>query len=76
MSLSTSETYHHTPDQVLGYIKAGEAILQKCGYSDDERVALLPSVIGLLSSKSITVVERAPIAAGAMEIPRGVGRRQ
>ena len=76
MSLSTSETYHHTPEQVRGYIDEGERILQACGYTDAERIALLPDVIRLLSSKSMTIVERAPIMAGAMEIPSGARRRQ
>lgn len=51
--MARREIFHHTPEQVRGYIDTAERILQGCGYDDAERVALLPSVLGLLASKNI-----------------------
>jgi len=52
---------HHSVDDVKGYIHQAEALLVEGGYDDAERIALLPTVIGLLSSKTILQQQPAPI---------------
>lgn len=62
------EILHHSPEQVRLYIDEAEGILTACGYDDDERIALLPTIINLLSSKTVQLVDDAPLA-----LPNGVG---
>lgn len=64
------ETPHHTIEQVANYIEVGERILQEAGYSDEERIALLPKVMELLAAKTITMAANSPVAMPAVTIPR------
>lgn len=57
---------HHTTEEVEGYIAEGERILQAAGYTDEERIALLPTVLTLLSSKSVQLQVEQPIDLGRL----------
>lgn len=69
MSLSTV-IQHHSVDDVKGYIHDAEALLVEGGYDDAERIALLPTVIQLLSSKTIMQQQAAPIGVASI-LPGG-----
>lgn len=70
--MQTIEVKHHTPEAVRLYIDQAEQILTDCGYDDAERLALLPTIINLLSAKSVTLVAEPSPVMPAMAIP---GRR-
>lgn len=51
----------NSEDEVKGWIDAGERLLVEGGYDDAERIALLPTIIGLLSAKTVLQVQQAPV---------------
>jgi hypothetical protein len=61
---------HHSEEDVKAYIDAGERLLREAGYDDAERIALLPTVIGLLSSKTI-MQQQQPQVSLAQMLPPG-----
>lgn len=64
MTLSTV-IQHHSIADVKGYIHDAEGLLVEGGYDDAERIALLPTVIQLLSSK--TIMQQAT-SGGALDL--------
>lgn len=55
----------HSEEDVKGYIDAGERLLTEAGYDAAERIALMPTMISLLSAKTIV---QTSAAGGALDL--------
>ena len=64
-----TEDHHHTPEQVRKYVEQAKAICDDVPLLEDERVALLPTLVTILSSKQVFYMEAAPLPN--LAIPRG-----
>jgi hypothetical protein len=51
----------HAEAEIKGYIDNAERILREAGYDDAERVALLPTVIGLFATHTIVTHQEPPL---------------
>lgn len=58
--MQTQIIKHHSPAEIRGYVHEAEAILTEAGYDDAERIALLPTLIGLVAARTITVTQDPP----------------
>ncbi len=56
-----TEDAHHSPEQVRGYIETALAICDEQGFSEEWRLALLPTLVTLLSAKQIFYEQVAPM---------------
>jgi len=61
----------HNDDEIKGYIHRSEAILAEAGYDDDERIALLPTILNLIAAHSIISETTQPLQ---VPLPAGLGR--
>ncbi len=70
--MQTIEIKFHTPEAVREYLKEAGEILDEQGYTGEEKLALLPTIIGMLASKNVQLAQQAPMSLGlpAMAIPR------
>lgn len=62
---------HHTPDQVSEYLGEALKIADDYALTQGERYAVLPTLLTLLSSKTVQIAQGAPaVTLPAMAIPR------
>jgi hypothetical protein len=71
MSYVRNETYYHSPQQLVDYVRDALAIADECLLSDSDRLALLPKLVELRSAKNITLEQVGPV--GILS-PNGPGR--
>jgi hypothetical protein len=65
--VQTTIIKHHSPAEIRGYVHEAEAMLTEAGYDDDERLALLPTIIGLLAARTIQIAQ-----PQAVSLPAGL----
>lgn len=62
---------NHTEQEIKEYVDTGERLLREAGYDDAERLALMPTIINLLSSKTVYVQQ--PVG-GAFDLTLAGGK--
>jgi hypothetical protein len=58
-----TEDHHHTPDEVGRYVDEAIQLCNERELDDELRVALLPTLVTLLSSKQLFYEQVAPMVA-------------
>jgi hypothetical protein len=61
MSMRKSEDHHHTSDQVIGYVREAQRICEEVDLSSNATIALLPTLVTLLSSKQVFYEQVGPL---------------
>jgi hypothetical protein len=51
--------FFHTDEDVKGYIDRAEKLLVESGYNDTERIALLPTILNLISAHNVMIEQAA-----------------
>lgn len=66
------DVQHHTPEQVSEYLQTAIRIAEAADISAVEQVAVLPTLLTLIASKSVQVMQDGPVTTiPAMGIPMG-----
>ena len=65
------DTQHHTPEQVLGYLREATEIMGEFNGHEATWTPIFLKVVDLLSEKSVALVPPQSVQPPAMAIPRG-----
>lgn len=71
MAIRRREEHHYTLEQVAGHVRDALEVAAQCGLTDDERVALLPTIVDKLAGKQVLLEELGGLPN--MAIPKGLG---
>lgn len=63
------DVQHHTPEQVSGYVEQAVRIVRALPLNDQEAVAVLPTIVTLLASKSVQLEQDGPQVLAVTAIP-------
>lgn len=61
MSMRKTEDHHHSPEQILEYLALAREIRQQHGLSANEWLAVLPTLLTLVSGKQVFYEQVGPL---------------
>lgn len=70
--MQRQDVKHNTREEVVDAVLETVSILDECEIEGAERVALLPSALGLVAGKQIVMTQPQPVDLGALARSRGL----